>query len=204
MFAIARRRGIRPITIGRQLVTTMDDLAFSNNGAVPASYVVFVSPSNLELLGPTLKPLINELKQAIVNHARFEGYNVSDDPSIEFQHDEQLGEHDCEITPLAVSVVPTITETPSEAHRVELPSGELIELSSHRYTIGRQTTCDIVIDDHNISRVHAELRLKNGMWYADDRGSTNGTRINGALIVEATPLTRGDVVSLGSVDVRFE
>lgn len=182
----------------------MDDLALSNNGAISASYVVLVSPSNLELLGPTLKPLINELKQAIVNHAHFEGYAVSGAPFIEFQHDEHLGEHDCEITALAISIVPTITETPSEAHRVKLPSGELIELSSHRYTIGRQTTCDIVIDDHNISRVHAELRLKNGMWHADDRGSTNGTRINGALIVETTPLTRGDVISLGSVDVRFE
>jgi pSer/pThr/pTyr-binding forkhead associated (FHA) protein len=42
------------------------------------------------------------------------------------------------------------------------------------------------------------------MWFADDRGSTNGTRINGALIVEATPLKSGDVISLGSVDVRFE
>jgi hypothetical protein len=182
----------------------MDDLALSSNGAISASYVVLVSPSNLELLGPTLKPLINELKQAIVNHARFEGYNVSGDPSIEFQHDERLGEHDCDITALAVSVIPTITETPTEAHRVELPSGEHIELSSHRYTIGRQTTCDIVIDDHNVSRVHAELRLKNGLWFADDRGSTNGTRINGALIVEATPLKPGDVISLGSVDVRFE
>lgn len=204
MFAIARRRGIRPITIGRQLVATMDDLALSSNGAISASYVVLVSPSNLELLGPTLKPLINELKQAIINHARFEGYSISGAPSIEFQHDERLGEHVCEITALAVSVVPTITETPTEAHRVELPSGEHIELSSHRYTIGRQTTCDIVIDDHNVSRVHAELRLKNGMWFADDRGSTNGTRINGALIVEATPLKPGDVISLGSVDVRFE
>jgi hypothetical protein len=204
VFAIARRRGIRPITIGRQLVTTMDDLALSNNGGVPASYVVSVSPSNLELLGPTLKPLINELKQAVVNHARFEGYTVSGTPTIEFQHDEQLGEHVCEVTALAVSVVPTITETPTEAHRVALPTGEHIELSSHRYTIGRQTTCDIVIEDHNVSRVHAELRLKNGMWFADDRGSTNGTRINGALIVEATPLKSGDVISLGSVDVRFE
>lgn len=182
----------------------MDEQALTNNGVVASSYSILLNPSDLELVSPTLKPLLHELRQAVINHAEYEGYSLTGEPTITIDHDERISANDCEITALAISVVPTIAETPSEAHRVELPSGELIELSSHRYTIGRQTTCDIVIDDHNVSRVHAELRLKNGMWYADDRGSTNGTRINGALIVEATPLTRGDVVSLGSVDVRFE
>ena len=182
----------------------MDEQALTNNGIVASSYSILLNPSDLELVSPTLKPLLHELRQAVTNHAEYEGYSLTGEPTITIDHDERISANDCEITALAISVVPTIAETPSKAHCVELPSGELIELSSHRYTIGRQTTCDIIIDDHNISRVHAELRLKNGMWYADDRGSTNGTRINGALIVEATPLTRGDVVSLGSVDVRFE
>lgn len=185
----------------------MDEQALTNNGVVASSYSILLNPSDLELVSPTLKPLLHEFRQAVTNHAEFEGYTLTGEPTIHIDHDERIKSNNCEVTAHAVSVVPvvpTASETPSEAHRVELPSGELIELSSHRYTIGRQTTCDIVIDDHNVSRVHAELRLKNGMWYADDRGSTNGTRINGALIVEATPLTRGDVVSLGSVDVRFE
>jgi FHA domain/Protein of unknown function (DUF3662) len=204
VFAIARRRGIRPITIGRRLVATMDEQALNNNGVVASSYSILLNPSDLELVSPTLKPLLHELRQAVANHAEFEGYTLSGEPTIHIDHDEQIPSNDCEIIARAISVVPTVSETPSEAHRVALPTGEHIELSSHRYTIGRQTTCDIVIDDHNVSRVHAELRIKNGMWYADDRGSTNGTRVNGSLVVEPTLLASGDVISLGSVDVRFE
>jgi pSer/pThr/pTyr-binding forkhead associated (FHA) protein len=166
-----------------------------------------LNPSDLELVSPTLKPLLHELRQAVANHAEFEGYTLKGEPAIHIDHDERIKSNNCEVTAHAVSVVPvvpTVSETPNEAHRVALPTGEHIELSSHRYTIGRQTTCDIVIDDHNVSRVHAELRIKNGMWYADDRGSTNGTRVNGSLVVEPTLLASGDVISLGSVDVRFE
>ena len=208
MFAIARRRGIRPITIGRQLVATMDDLALSNNGEVPSTYKVSVSPSNLELLSPTLKPLAHELRQAVTHHANNEGYLLSGEPVISFEHDENLGQHDCIVTPSAISSVPMeqteIAPVQQDTHTLVLQDGARHELSNTRYTIGRQTTCDIVISDNNVSRVHAELRFSNNTWSIEDRGSTNGTRINGNLIVEPTQLTPGDAIGFGSVTIHFE
>ena len=109
MFAIARRRGIRPITIGRQLVATMDDIALSNNGNVPSTYKVLVSPSNLELLSPTLKPLAHELRQAITHHATYEGYSLAGEAVITFEHDENLGSAECIIQPSKVSSVRAAT-----------------------------------------------------------------------------------------------
>ena len=208
MFAIARRRGIRPITIGRQLVATMDDIALNNNGEVPSTYKVSVSPSNLELLGPTLKPLAHELRQAVTHHANNEGYLLSGEPVISFEHDENLGQHDCIVTPSAISSVPMeqteIAPVQQDTHTLVLQDGARHELSNTRYTIGRQTTCDIVISDNNVSRVHAELRFSNNTWSIEDRGSTNGTRINGNLIVEPTQLTPGDAIGFGSVTIHFE
>ena len=208
MFAIARRRGIRPITIGRQLVATMDDLALSNNGEVPSTYKVSVSPSNLELLSPTLKPLAHELRQAVTHHANNEGYLLAGEPVISFEHDENLGQHDCIVTPSAISSVPMeqteIAPVQQDTHTLVLQDGARHELSNTRYTIGRQTTCDIVISDNNVSRVHAELRFSNNTWSIEDRGSTNGTRINGNLIVEPTQLTPGDAIGFGSVTIHFE
>lgn len=208
MFAIARRRGIRPITIGRQLVATMDDIALSNNGEVPSTYKVCVSPSNLELLSPTLKPLAHELRQAVTHHANNEGYLLSGEPVISFEHDENLGQHDCIVTPSAISSVPMelteIAPVQQDTHTLVLQDGARHELSNARYTIGRQTTCDIVISDNNVSRVHAELRFSNNTWSIEDRGSTNGTRINGNLIVEPTQLTPGDAIGFGSVTIHFE
>jgi hypothetical protein len=199
VFAIARRRGIRPITIGRQLVATMDDIALSNNGNVPSTYKVLVSPSNLELLSPTLKPLAHELRQAITHHATYEGYSLAGEAVITFEHDENLGSAECVIQPSKVSSVRAATTDPVEAKPVErqihtlvLDDGNRFELTNDKNIIGRQTTCDIVIADHNVSRVHAEFRV------------VHGTRVNGTVIVEPTPLAAGDVIAFGAVNIRFE
>ena len=211
MFAIARRRGIRPITIGRQLVATMDEIALSNNGNVPSTYKVLVSPSNLELLSPTLKPLAHELRQAITHHATYEGYSLAGEPVITFEHDESLGSAECVIQPSKVSSVRAATTDPVETkpvehqiHALALEDGTRFELANDKNIIGRQTTCDIVIADHNVSRVHAEIRLVQGTWHIDDRGSTNGTRVNGAVIVEPTKLVSGDVIAFGAVNIHFK
>jgi len=211
VFAIARRRGIRPITIGRQLVATMDEIALSNNGNVPSTYKVLVSPSNLELLNPTLKPLAHELRQAITHHATYEGYSLAGEAVITFEHDENLGSAECIIQPSKVSSVRAATTEPVRAtpaehqiHALVLDDGTRFELTNDKNIIGRQTTCDIVIADHNVSRVHAEIRIVHETWQIDDRGSTNGTRVNGAVIVEPTPLASGDVIAFGAVNIRFE
>jgi len=211
VFAIARRRGIRPITIGRQLVATMDDIALSNNGNVPSTYKVLVSPSNLELLSPTLKPLAHELRQAITHHATYEGYSLAGEPVITFEHDESLGSAECVVQPSKVSSVRTTTTDQVEVktterltHVLVLEDGTRFELTNDKNIIGRQTTCDIVIADHNVSRVHAEIRLVHGTWHIDDRGSTNGTRVNGTVIVEPTKLVSGDVIAFGAVNIHFK
>lgn len=211
MFAIARRRGIRPITIGRQLVATMDEIALSNNGNVPSTYKVLVSPSNLELLNPTLKPLAHELRQAITHHATYEGYSLAGEAVITFEHDENLGSAECIIQPSEVSSVRAATTEPVRAtpaehqiHALVLDDGTRFDLLNYKNIIGRQTTCDIVIADHNVSRVHAEIRIVHETWQIDDRGSTNGTRVNGTVIVEPTPLASGDVIAFGAVNIRFE
>ena len=209
MFAIARRRGIRPITIGRRLVATMDDIALDNNGVAPSTYKVLLTPSNLELLSPSLKALGYELRQAITHHAQNEGYVLSGEPVVTFDHDENLNGDECLVVASAVSSVPKPTQQPLTTEKVEtrflkIKDGTRHELSNTRYTIGRQTTCDIVISDNNVSRVHAELRFIHNTWSIEDRGSTNGTRINGNLIVEPTQLTPGDAIGFGSVTIRFE
>jgi len=211
VFAIARRRGIRPITIGRQLVATMDEIALSNNGNVPSTYKVLVSPSNLELLNPTLKPLAHELRQAITHHATYEGYSLAGEAVITFEHDENLGSAECIIQPSEVSSVRAATTEPVRAtpaerqiHALVLDDGTRFDLTNDKNIIGRQTTCDIVIADHNVSRVHAEIRIVHETWQIDDRGSTNGTRVNGTVIVEPTPLASGDVIAFGAVNIHFE
>ncbi|HMJ37256.1 MAG TPA: DUF3662 and FHA domain-containing protein [Baekduia sp.] len=70
--------------------------------------------------------------------------------------------------------------------------------------IGRSRECDIVIDDSNVSRRHAEISPSGQSWLIQDLGSTNGVRVNGRHVDGPHPLESGDRVELGTVDIGFE
>lgn len=65
-----------------------------------------------------------------------------------------------------------------------------------RVTIGRAKDNDIVIDNLNISRYHAEIQHNENCYVVADRDSANGTYVNGAR-VESKELASEDVVSIG-------
>ena len=70
--------------------------------------------------------------------------------------------------------------------------------------IGRSRECDIVLQDSNVSRRHAEIRPTGGDgWTITDLDSTNGVKVNGRA-VSSSPLSSGDEIAVGTVDVRFE
>jgi pSer/pThr/pTyr-binding forkhead associated (FHA) protein len=70
--------------------------------------------------------------------------------------------------------------------------------------LGRSRDCDVVLNDPNVSRRHAELRPDgHGGWQVHDLGSTNGVKVNGRKIDGHAPLESGDRLALGTADVRF-
>jgi len=77
------------------------------------------------------------------------------------------------------------------------------DLAGTHMTIGRESGNDIVVQDINASRKHAELRLNTrGIWVISDLGSMNGTRVNGVSIA-SQPLYPGDTVTIGKTEYRF-
>ena len=77
------------------------------------------------------------------------------------------------------------------------------DLAGTRLTLGRETGNDIVVQDINASRKHAELRLNTrGIWVITDLSSMNGTRVNG-VSVASQPLYPGDTVTIGKTEYKF-
>jgi FHA domain-containing protein len=70
--------------------------------------------------------------------------------------------------------------------------------------IGRSRDSDIVLDDSNVSRRHAEISPSGQSWLIQDLGSTNGVRVNGRQVNGPHPLESGDRVELGTVTIGFE
>jgi hypothetical protein len=78
---------------------------------------------------------------------------------------------------------------------------ERFELSPGRsYRIGSKPDNDIVIDQKDVSRRHAVLRVNGGSFHITDLDSKNGTFLNGAKIA-AGSFGCGDMVHLSSARV---
>lgn len=77
-------------------------------------------------------------------------------------------------------------------------NGERIELAEGKFSIGRETDNDIVLETEGVSRHHAELLKKNdGKWYLKDLGSTNGCKVNSEKIDNEKTLKEGDSAVIG-------
>src|SRR5580698_5738283 len=72
------------------------------------------------------------------------------------------------------------------------------------YTIGRALDNDIVLTDIAVSRKHFDLRYEAGAWVVVDRGSGNGTVVNGNLEDHPFMLANGDAIEIGNTTFRFE
>ena len=62
--------------------------------------------------------------------------------------------------------------------------------------LGRDSHCDIPLEDSEASRTHAEIDYVDGKYVLRDLGSSNGTFVNGVRITEHT-LCIGDRVQIG-------
>ena len=70
--------------------------------------------------------------------------------------------------------------------------------------LGRSRDCEVVIDDANVSRRHAEIRPSGASWTVRDLDSTNGIKVNGRRVEAPQSLKAGDTIELGTTRVSFE
>lgn len=82
--------------------------------------------------------------------------------------------------------------------------GKRMVVGDRGATVGRSRQCEIVLEDPNVSRRHAELRPSGGSWVFTDLGSTNGSRVNGRSVEGPTVVKSGDEIELGTAVMRFE
>jgi serine phosphatase RsbU (regulator of sigma subunit) len=73
-------------------------------------------------------------------------------------------------------------------------------------SLGRHADCDIFDlfkEATGVSRRHAEIRLAGGQYVLEDKGSRNGTLLNGQRLGGAVPLRDGDRIDIGGVELTF-
>jgi DNA-binding winged helix-turn-helix (wHTH) protein len=78
-------------------------------------------------------------------------------------------------------------------------------LSDGDNIIGRDPSCSVWLDDPDVSRRHARIRIDSIKKSAliEDLDSTNGTTIGKSAIKKETALADGDVIRFGPVQLKF-
>ena len=200
---------------------------------VPNDYRVYLSPRDRDRFHTYEEALADELAGYLLEHARRERFALLSRPVIEFETDERLGlgEFGIETAVVQPEEQPAPAREPegepvgrtmvfSAAQRIAEPLEESATVRQQRAlliyggrrlmvgprgaVLGRSRDCDIVVEDANVSRHHAELRPRGGAWVISDLGSTNGTRLNGRTVERPEVVRPGDEIELGASLITFE
>ena len=199
-FARAFKSTLRPVELGRRLVREMDDQRTVNvrgQVAMPNDFTITMAPEDHEQFLEIEESLVRQLAEEARTHARESGAVFMGPVSIVLDVDGRLRVG-------AFEVAGRFREGPSGTGAGALVfAGRRVVLGADVVTIGRSTSCQVVLDDANVSRVHAEVRPAGTGWLLADMNSTNGTRVNGSPVRERA-LADGDEITVGSSTLRFE
>ena len=99
-------------------------------------------------------------------------------------------------------------QQPDDAQLVVLQprhlSGQVLPITAETIILGRNLDARFSLDDPYVSRTHAVIRRAGNQVTIEDLGSTSGTRVNGTPITRASSLRDGDLITLATVQLRYE
>jgi hypothetical protein len=231
-FSRAFKSEVRPVEIARKLTREMDEhkvVSLSRTYA-PNEYAIWLSAEDREQFSGYEDELRRELSGYLLEHARREKVALVSRPAITFKTDDRLRLGEFGIQARLVRPEEDAGAEPSQgdhghtqvysvSERLSAPlqgpdhrrgvaklrvGGKTSIVGSQGAVMGRSRECDVVVDDANVSRRHAEVRPSGGSWVVRDLGSTNGIKVNGRRVDAPQSLKPGDTIELGTTHVSFE
>ena len=70
-------------------------------------------------------------------------------------------------------------------------------------TLGRKGDNDIVIKDPYVSKTHFMVVKDEKEYFLEDLKSSNGTYLNGQILLDVIKLTNGDRIKVGNIEFLF-
>ncbi len=213
-----------PQEVARRLVNALEDgerVGADGLPEVPGRYRIYLNPDDLSALLRHHPDLEAQLTEALEHLTERINLRTHEPPAVALAVDPRL-------PPRSVNIVAASRAFRSAGHTQDLepsrvqqhlgaapgtsisgPRAYLIirgertfDLNSEIVHIGRALDNDIILEDRQVSRYHAQLRRRYGRYILEDLGSSGGTTVNGFLIHEIV-LRPGDLISLCGVDLIY-
>lgn len=101
--------------------------------------------------------------------------------------------------------VPTFPppQPPAPVQKWLMVAGQQVVLQPGDHKIGRTASCFVRIDDQEISREHAILRIHEDRVLLGDLSSRNGTFVNGMPVQQERVLQKGDKIRVGNTTLEY-
>jgi Protein of unknown function (DUF3662)/Inner membrane component of T3SS, cytoplasmic domain len=228
-FARVFKSELQPVEVASAVQHEMDERAAivaQGRTLVPNDFVVEIAQSDADRLDIYTESLSLELATLARDHATEQGYSFVGPVRIRFEGVPDLGTGVFRIrsgvirghTVEAGEVRQPVSDLP-RANGSQYPgtprlvvsgsqpgtgveAGSTYVLHTPVTILGRGTDCDLRLVDPGVSRHHSELRVEDDQVVLVDRGSTNGTLVNGQP-VRRVVLADGMTITLGRTTMVF-
>lgn len=203
--ARAFRLRVQPAEIGRRLERAMLESRVTSVGATLAAndYDVRLHADDAAAYAEWQGALCREMEGWLAELAYSRGIKLVGPIRVSIRSDDQVRRRSVQVTPRFEADPPPVPEPALRAPRpIRLSPLDGCDgapfVVTKRVRIGRATENDVVLADPTVSRQHAEIEPSVSRWLVIDKGSTNGTWVNGSPVSRA-PLQSGDVLAFGNV-----
>ncbi len=180
----------------------------------PDNYAIYLQPDNAARFLAQFPDLPARLAALLAELSRESGFQLHAAPTVAVLADSRLETHQARvaanhspaISASTESMNPVSTDAPprlpvANAHLHIIGVG-VAPLSKSVVNIGRDSANDVVIEDDFVSRHHAQLRKRFGVYTLFDVNSRGGTMVNSTVVSEHR-LQSGDVIRMGHTDIIY-
>lgn len=213
---------LQPVDIAKRLVEYMEDHRTVGAGRVyvPNNYRVYMAPETKAAFRKFESTLSEELAAYVRSVAVERGYQFVGRVRVDVVPDTSVSRERLRIEADLVDASGLVLDSASqrtEAFAIDARAagdscrplklwsqGRVVELEpGASLGLGRALDNEVIVDDGTVSRHHARLVDRGGVWRLEDLGSRHGTFVNGRPVSTAF-LRPGDEIRLGSVVLRLE
>ena len=82
--------------------------------------------------------------------------------------------------------------------------GRKFEFDRDAITVGRSHTNTINLNDQSVSSNHCQFQRTGDTFTVTDKGSTNGSFVNGMAVTETVEIHPKDIIQLGDMEIIFD